>query len=216
MNIYFEATSFSIGMVSENGEKFYGEFTDFEEKYISEFEEKYIIPALFLDHFKEKYPNTIETQKDETFAVGEFDYVTAAMYDWIVDVNPEKKPILMVGDVCPFYFIRFMAEFPEDVLPLPYDIRMDLCPRAELPNGKLSWYPDVEELPGVLELDIFNIYKTITHQEPEGKEFNSLAMAECYKGIYEAMRLKKPREEPSEEQETEGVEEDNVETETAS
>ena len=213
MNVYFDTeftglvpgtTLISIGMVTEKDERFYAEFTDFNELLCDDWIFENVIANLRQEHMRGKISDRVSVVENETYVVGDSSYIRPILEEWLADQAEisENKRIQLVGDVCHYDMVLLANLFggakklPEFINPCAYDICQDICPRVEydgkhptvLNNKKLYWYPDTEQMFNAFELDRENLVKTLEGKLPVGEKHNSLYDALITKEIYEGMR----------------------------
>ena len=213
MNVYFDTeftglvpgtTLISIGMVTEKDERFYAEFTDFNELLCDDWIFDNVIANLRQDYMRGKISDRVSVVENETYVVGDSSYIRPILEEWLADQADisENKRIQLVGDVCHYDMVLLANLFggakklPEFINPCAYDICQDICPRVEydgkhptvLNNKKLYWYPDTEQMFNAFELNRENLVKTLEGKLPVGEKHNSLYDALITKEIYEGMR----------------------------
>ena len=157
MNIYFD-TEFtglvpdtkliSIGMVTENGEKFYAEFTDYDKSLITPWIQENVIDNLLHNDHPEyflTYENNTLSIKGPTKWIAMrlmtwFEEVSNAQYEIFdsngltIQANPYAKQIQLVADVCHYDMYLFANQIfggafnmPENINPVCYDICQDIA-----------------------------------------------------------------------------------------
>lgn len=213
MNVYFDTeftglvpgtTLISIGMVTEKDERFYAEFTDFNELLCDDWIFENVIANLRQDHMREKISDRVSIIENETYVVGNSVYIRAILEEWLadqVDISEDKR-IQFVGDVCHYDMVLLANLFggsrklPSCVNPCAYDICQDICARVKydgkypsvLNNGKLYWYPDTECMFNAFDLNREKLVINLEGKLPTGEKHNSLYDALITKEIYEGMR----------------------------
>lgn len=213
MNVYFDTeftglvpgtTLISIGMVTENDERFYAEFTDFNELLCDDWIFENVIANLRQDHMREKISDRVSIIENETYVVGNSVYIRAILEEWLadqVDISEDKR-IQFVGDVCHYDMVLLANLFggaknlPSCVNPCVYDICQDICARVKydgkypsvLNNGKLYWYPDTTCMFDAFDLNREKLVINLEGKLPVGEKHNSLYDALITKEIYEGMR----------------------------
>ena len=213
MNIFFDSeftglvprsTFISIGMITEKDERFYAEFTDFDESLCDEWIMENIFANLRLDHMQKRHDNTLSIIDNETFVVGDSSFIREILTTWLEDqaLTTEDKRIQLVGDVCHYDMVLLANLFggaknlPSCVNPCVYDICQDICARVKydgkypsvLNNGKLYWYPDTACMFNAFDLNREKLVINLEGKLPVGEKHNSLYDALITKEIYEGMR----------------------------
>jgi hypothetical protein len=213
MNVYFDTeftglvpgtSLISIGMVTEKDERFYAEFTDFDEQLCYDWIFENVIANLRQDHMRAKISNRVSVVENETYVVGDSVYIRSILEEWFegqADITEDKR-IQLVGDVCHYDMVLLANLFggakklPSCINPCAYDICQDLCARAEydgkypsvLNNGKYYWYPDTDYMFSAFDLKRENLVKMLEGKLPVSEKHNSLHDALITKEIYEGMR----------------------------
>lgn len=213
MNVYFDTeftglvpgtTLISIGIVTEKNERFYAEFTDFNELLCDDWIFENVIANLRQDHMREKISDRVSVIDNETYVVGDSVYIRSILEEWLTDQADaaDDKRVQLVGDVCHYDMVLLANLFggarnlPSCVNPCVYDICQDFCARAEydgkhpsvLNNGKYYWYPDTNYMFSAFDLTRENLVTTLGGKLPVGEKHNALYDALVIKEIYEGMR----------------------------
>lgn len=213
MNVYFDTeftglvpgtTLISIGMVTEKDERFYAEFTDFNELLCDDWIFENVIANLRYDHMREKISDRVSVIGNETYVIGNSVYIRAILEEWLADQVDiaEDKRIQLIGDVCHYDMVLLANLFggakklPSCVNPCAYDICQDFCARVEYDgkhpdvfnNGKYYWYPDTNYMFDAFDLNREKLVINLEGKLPVGEKHNSLYDALITKEIYEGMR----------------------------
>lgn len=208
MNIYFDTeftglvpntTLISLGCITEYGEKFYAEFTDFDESLCDDWIKENVIKNLYL----KKDPNSVsalvkyDSRTRDAYVKGDSRQVLKYFKVWLEDLEGrypnDTKRIQFVSDVCHYDFYLLCNLFggafslPEYVNPVCYDICQDICPRV-VKDGEFLWYADMDDMYTAFDISREEVCKKVSGKLPEGKKHNSLYDAEVIKAIYEGMR----------------------------
>lgn len=201
MNVYFDTeftglvpntTLISIGCVTETGEKFYAEFTDYNKDLCDDWIKENVIKNLYL----KKDPNSpsallnYSSKTRNAEVKGDTNSVAKYFKLWLIDLNEKYNDrIQFVSDVCHYDFYLLCNQIfggafnlPEYVNPVCYDICQTLWPD----------YANDEELSDLMK-EAFDysredLCKQINGKLPEGDKHNALYDAEVIKMIYEGMR----------------------------
>lgn len=196
MNIFFDTeftglvpntTLISLGCVTEHGEKFYAEFTDYDESLCDDWiKENVIAHLMFPENIKNGF---IQESKDykEHYVSWDTEHVCKCFTEWL-DHLYEKYGgrIQFVSDVCHYDFYLLCNLFggafnlPSNVCPWCHDICQDLI---DPDDGDIKDGFDAFNFSREGACKFYNQGKL-----PEGKKHNSLYDAEVIKMIYEGMR----------------------------
>ncbi len=206
MNIFFDTeftglvpntTLISLGCITEYGEKFYAEFTDYNKNLVDDWICKNVLNNLLLKNIKDhtlylpSFSYNVEDYKEDknltTFVKGITEHVRVCFTKWLEYVNPNKERIQFVSDVCHYDFYLLCNQvfggafnLPSNVCPWCHDICQDLIDPndGDIKDGFDAFNYSREEA-----CKFYNQGKL-----PEGKKHNALYDAEVIKMIYEGMR----------------------------
>lgn len=203
-----DTTLISLGIVADNGKKFYAEFTDFNWDYVDEWIQKNVLDNFILKKF---YPNCrkeieeqIEEWKNEgyevsnlptmntfyllyntkrtkdnfTEVVGNSNWVREALLEWLLQFNS----VQFVSDVCHYDFVLLIDLLTggKTALDLPDNISA-VCHDIN---------SDIARHYGITEREAFGksreeIVSELCGHEIFGRKHNSLYDAEVIKAIWE-------------------------------
>lgn len=198
MKIYFDTeftglkkdtTLVSIGLITEDGESFYAELTDFDESYKDEWFVNNVLNNLLLDEEKnakkkKKTPEIfVYKTKEEYFIAdktvrGTKNVVSYELYRWLKDF----VSIQLVSDVCHYDMVLFIDLFGgafdmlPSITPACHDINQDIAEFCKITERE-AFEKNREKL--LLENGI---------QLPKGKKHNSMYDAKVIKLIDEMIR----------------------------
>lgn len=168
--LHKNTTLISIGITSEDGEKFYGILTDYDKSQVDDWIKKNVIRNIEIDY---KYDELISIK-------GTRSVVGKHLNEWIKDHFGEGE-IQFVSDVCHYDFVllidlltdgRTAFELPKNISPVCHDISQDIA-----------------EYLGITDKDAFDLNREefITKEGcelPNGDKHNSLYDALVIKEIY--------------------------------
>lgn len=220
MNLFFDCeftglrkdtTLISLGIVSDNGKKFYAEFTDFNWGYVDEWIQKNVLDKLSLKKFYPHGGKEIEEQMDEwknegyevsnrptmntacllfetkrtkddfTEVVGDSDWIRKALLQWL----SQFASIQFVSDVCHYDFVLLidLLTGSKTALDLPDNISA-VCHDIN---------SDIARHYGISEREAFDksreeIVSELCGNEIEGTKHNALYDAEVIKAIYDEIK----------------------------
>lgn len=213
MNLYFDAeftglhkntTLISLGIVAENGGKFYAEFTGFDTKQCDDWIRENVISNLFLpelhadstiiervgewkrkgyeienlptfsDAFGLVYSTAI-IEDGTTKVFGDKEWISKHLKDWLSQFNF----IQFVSDVCHYDFVLLI-----DLFGSAWDLPENVNPACVDINQEIARHY------GISEKEAFDksreeIVLELCEKPVEGKKHNSLYDAEVIKAIYE-------------------------------
>lgn len=217
MNLYFDCeftglrkdtTLISLGIVSDNGKKFYAEFTDFNWDYVDDWIQKNVLDNLILKKFypyggkeieeqMEEWKNegyeisnlptmntacllfeTKRTKDDFTEIVGDCDWIRKALLEWFSQFDS----IQFVSDVCHYDFVLLIDLLTrgKSALDLPDNISA-VCHDINSDIAKHYGISDKEAFDKSREEIVSELYGN----EIEGAKHNALYDAEVIKAVWE-------------------------------
>ncbi len=225
MNIYFDTeftglvpntTLISLGMVTEKGDKFYAEFTDFDRSKVTPWIEENVIENLAAKRvIKAIDPFSYEMSWEYTefhkelmgdpsieYYCGPTDYIKEKLLEWIkwhAHELPGKKAqrVQLVSDVCHYdmYLLQNQVfggafEMPDYINPVCYDIVWDIYERECMGVG--NNFNATKNM--YMAFDISRealVSRKDSLKLPEGIKHNALYDAEVIKILYEYYYKKK-------------------------
>lgn len=169
-------TLISLGIVAEDGRKFYAEFTDYSREQCDDWIKENVIDNLCLDGMGDGASSTDENQPC-ILVRGNKEYVKSELSEWLSRFDAVE----FVSDVCHYDFVLLIDLFgtafdlPKNVNPACHDINQDIARHFDISEAE-AFNVSREEI--VLEL---------YGREIEGRKHNSLYDAEVIKAIYEGI-----------------------------
>ena len=123
-------TPISIGLVCEDGNKFYAEFTDYDKFQIDNFLRSEVISKLILQDYN--FDKDYDPDSTEVYVKGDIDLIYATLNAWLLQY--EEDGIEMWGDVLAYDWVLFINSFGNGLaLPKFIDyIPMDLSTALKL------------------------------------------------------------------------------------
>lgn len=204
VNVYFDTeftglventTLISIGCVSEDGKKFYGEFTDYDKNLVDDWIQENVIDNLKFnnrDSFVE-FNIDINTGDVTTCVKGKSDEIKEVLTDWIKDVSNDES-VQFVSDVSHYDFYLLCNLFggafslPDDVVPACYDINQDIANWILTSDGYYSdWLHITDCMNEAFTVSREELCRKFNKELPSGDKHNSLYDAEVIKLIYDGM-----------------------------
>lgn len=173
--LHKDTTLISIGIVAEDGKKFYAELTDYSREQCDDWIKENVINNLLYNDSEKVY----ERPRDEMdcYIKDNRDLVIGALRDWLSQFDS----IQFVSDVCHYDFVLLIDLFgtafdlPKNVNPACHDINQDIARHFDISEAEAF---DVSREEIVLEL---------YGREIEGRKHNALYDAEVIKAIYEGI-----------------------------
>lgn len=182
MNLFFDCeftglrkdtTLISLGIVSEDGKKFYAEFTDYDEKQCDEWIKKNVIGHLILGD-----ENIVTAKNGDVFIRDNRKGIRIALLNWI-----RRDAVLQfVSDVCYYDFVLLIdlltggktaLDLPSNISSVCHDINSDIA--------KHYGISDIEAFDKSRE----EIVSELCGHEVDGTKHNALYDAEVIKAIWE-------------------------------
>lgn len=183
MRIYFDTeftglhkntTLISIGLVSEDGKKFYAEFTDYDKSQVNDWIKDNVIA--YTSYLKESGNMEVcSTSYDNYYSCGKKDYIKNDLHEWL----SQFENVQLYSDCNHYDMVLFIDIFgtafdlPENVSPVCHDINQDIAKHYGISDSK-AFDKSREE-----------IMSDLCEGVIEGDKHNSLYDAEVIKSIYE-------------------------------
>lgn len=172
-----DTTLISLGIVSDNGKKFYAEFTDYDESQCDEWIKKNVIDNLHLDGMGDGISD-LDEEPSGVMVRGNKNYVSKELKEWLSQFDL----IQFVSDVCHYDFVLLI------------DLLTDNKTALDLPNNISAVCHDINSdiarHYGISEREAFDksreeIVSELCVHEIDGRKHNSLYDAEVIKEIWE-------------------------------
>lgn len=174
--LHQDTTLISIGLISDEGERFYAELTDFDETQCDEWIEKNVLEHLLLSGNSE-----LERQlKDDGMTVtvmGSKEDVKAELKEWLSNFGDN---IQFVSDVCHYDMVLLIDllagnafDMPEFITPVCHDINQDIAMILDV-SEKAAFDISREQLLTDRGIAL-----------PKGQKHNALYDAEVIKAIHD-------------------------------
>ena len=165
--LHKDTTLISIGLISENNEKFYAEFTDYDKSQVDNWINENVVKNLWLDKIIE-YGN-IKYRNDLYIARGDKKLIKMALNSWLKQFNDVE----LYSDCSHYDMVLFIDIFgtafdlPKNISPACHDINQDIAKILDI-SGNDAFNISREEFSGI-----------------NGDKHNSLYDAEVIKACYE-------------------------------
>lgn len=174
--LHQNTTLVSIGLVSDNGEKFYAELTDFDETQCDEWIEKNVLDYLILSG-NEQLAKTLGADEMTTIVLGSKNDVRTELLEWLDNF---KDDIQFVSDVCHYDMVllcELLADgailLPDYINPFCHDITQDIAMVLDISEAEAFDFSREE------------LMKNRGISLPKGQKHNALYDAEVIKTIYD-------------------------------
>ena len=174
--LHQNTTLVSIGLVSDEGERFYAELTDYDETQCDDWITKNVLDHLLLSGNTE-LEKELEEDELTTRVIGNRDDVRTALLNWLDGFGDD---IQFVSDVCHYDMVllcELIADgamlLPEYINPFCHDLCQDISMILDI-SEKAAFDISREQLLTDRGIDL-----------PKGQKHNALYDAEVIKAIYE-------------------------------
>ena len=177
--LHKDTTLISIGIVSEDGKKFYAEFTDYDESQCNDWIKENVIKNLKLAGMGVGVSDTDENPPLR-IVMGDKRYIRQEANEWLRQFNK----IQFVSDVCHYDFVLLIdlltnggtaIDLPETISAVCHDINQDIANHFNVPE-RIAFDMSREEVMRI----VCPLNKIVT-----GDKHNSLYDAEVIKAIWE-------------------------------
>lgn len=168
-----DTTLISIGLVTEDGDKFYGELTDYDESMCDEWIRLNVLGNLFLHHEPEPAEN-------ETFVIGKKNDVAAELILWL----SKYKKIELVSDVSHYDMVLLIDllayggtafDMPTNIPAVCHDINQDIARHYNVSDEE------------AFDMSREEIATKLCGKEIDGRKHNALYDAEVIRAIYKEL-----------------------------
>ena len=172
-----DTTLISIGLVAESGDKFYAEFTDYNEKMCDDWIRHNVLGNLFLH-------KTIETPDDKTlYVIDTKDGIACELNNWL----QKFYSIEFVSDVCHYDMVLLIDllsyggtafDLPAKIPAVCHDLNQDIARHYGISDKK------------AFDMSREDLVKDLCDKEIEGRKHNALYDAEVIKAIFDEIGTK--------------------------
>ena len=167
-----DTTLISIGLVAETGQKFYAEFTDYNEKMCDDWIRHNVLGNLFLH-------KAIETPDDKTlYVIDTKDGIACELTNWL----QQFYCIEFVSDVCHYDMVLLIDllsyggtafDLPVKIPAVCHDLNQDIARHFGIPDEK------------AFDMSREDLIKDLCSVKIPGRKHNALYDAEVIKAIYD-------------------------------
>lgn len=167
-----DATLISIGLVSDDGRKFYAEFDDYNKELIDDWTQKNVINNLFVTSYNKNKREGKKSFFPPYLVYGNKEYIRTKLYEWLKGFNED---IQLISDVCHYDMVLFIDIFgttafdlPDFINPSCHDINQDIAKHFN-----------------ISEKEAFNLNRENILNVSQNGKHNSLVDALIIKHLYE-------------------------------
>lgn len=169
-----DTTLISLGIVAEDGRKFYAEFTDYNRNQINDWIKENVLKNTVIGGNKDMYKSH-KKDKNLTVSIGIKKQIRNDLLKWLKGFNS----IQFISDVCHYDFVLLI-----DIFGTAFDLPENICAACHDINQDIACYY------GISEQEAFDksreeIVMELCGHEIEGRKHNALYDAEVIKMIYE-------------------------------
>lgn len=172
-----DTTLISIGLVAETGQKFYAEFTDYNEKMCDDWIRHNVLGNLFLH-------KAIETPDDKTlYVIDTKNGIACELNNWL----QQFYCIEFVSDVCHYDMVLLIDllsyggtafDLPAKIPAVCHDLNQDIARHYGISDEK------------AFDMSREDLVKDLCDKEIEGRKHNALYDAEVIKAIFDEIGTK--------------------------
>lgn len=166
--LHKNTTLISVGLVAENGDKFYGELTDYDNSQVDEWLQKNVIQNLM-------YDGRAEWNMPEWYHYGDSKLIRERALAWLY----KFRQIEWVSDVCHYDFVLLIDLLYGHALNMPYGEHNAACHDIN---------QDIAKHFGISEISAFDMSREKILENANikiyGQKHNALYDAEVIKAIY--------------------------------
>ena len=169
--LHKDTTLISIGMITEDGRKFYAEFDDYDKTQVNDWIQENVIDNLLYDNNMKVWK--IDIDKNDTFVYGSKNDIKDALIDWLSSYDK----VQFVSDVCHYDFVLLI-----DIFGGAFDLPNKISPCCIDLNTMISMLDRIDHR------EAFDVSREKLlerfHVSVPGEKHNSLYDAEVIRKIY--------------------------------
>lgn len=169
-----ETTLISIGIVAENGKKFYAEFTDYNESQCDKWIKDNVLKNLILSD-NGKFASELGEDENTTVILGSKSDIRNELSDWLLQFDD----VQFVSDVCHYDFVLLI-----DIFGMAFDLPNNVSASCHDINQDIARYYSISER-DAFDKSREEIVQGLCGNEIDGNKHNALYDAETIKAIYE-------------------------------
>lgn len=171
--LHKDTTLISLGIVAENGEKFYAEFTDYDKSQCDDWIKENVLHWLTLDNMDKPFTTYGTTR----YVLGTKNEISIALRDWL----RRFETVEFVSDVCHYDFVLLI-----DLFGSAFDLPSHVSPACTDLNTFISTFYCISNKEA-FDKSREEIMKDLKCPEIFGRKHNALYDAEVIKAIYMKM-----------------------------
>lgn len=171
--LHKDTTLISLGIVADNGKKFYAESADYDEKQCDDWIKENVLKHTILDG-NDTLAARLGEDSDTTVILGSKADIRYELGEWLKQFDS----VQLVSDVCHYDFVLLIDIFgtafdlPKNVSAVCYDINQDIARHYEISDRE------------AFDKSREDIVSELCGQQIEGNKHNALYDAEVIKAIY--------------------------------
>lgn len=169
-----DTTLMSIGLISDDGRKFYAEFNDYNKELVDKWIVKNVVPHMITAKAEIAKKRGKEIFMPPYFVYGSKEFIRDKLTQWLKSFGED---IELVSDVCHYDMVLFIDIFgktafdlPDFICPVCYDINQDIA----------KFY-------NISQKEAFNMNREQILNKSEESKHNALVDAMVIKEIYEKL-----------------------------
>lgn len=175
-----DTTLISLGIVADNGKKFYAELTDYDESQCDEWIKKNVIENLHLDGMGDRISD-LDEEPSGVMVRGNQNYVSKELKEWLSQFDS----VQFVSDVCHYDFVLLIdfltggktaLDLTDNISAVCHDINSDIARHYGITDRE-AFDKSREE-----------IVSELCGHEITGRKHNSLYDAEVIRAIYNEIK----------------------------
>ncbi len=176
--LHNDTTLISIGIIAENGQKFYAEFADYDESQCDDWIKENVLKHTILGG-NDALAARLGEDSNTTVILGSKADIRYELDEWLKQFDS----VQFVSDVCHYDFVLLIDIFgtafdlPKNVLAVCYDINQDIARHYGISDRE------------AFDKSRKDIVSELCGQQIEGDKHNSLYDAEVIKAIYEEINV---------------------------
>lgn len=174
--LHKDTTLVSIGIIAENGQRFYAESVNYDEKQCDDWIRENVLKHTILGG-NDALAARLGEDRNTLVVLGSDTDIRHELGDWL----KQFESVQFISDVCHYDFVLLIDIFgtafdlPKNVSAVCYDINQDIARHYEISDRE------------AFDKSREDIVSELCRQQIEGDKHNSLYDAEIIKAIYEAV-----------------------------
>lgn len=174
--LHKDTTLISIGMVAENGKKFYAESTDYSSVQCNDWIQDNVLSHTILQG-NEEMAKELGEDANTTVVIGCSENIRHVLSEWL----SQFEYVEFVSDVCHYDFVLLI-----DIFGTAFDLPEQVCPACYDINQDITWHYGISATEA-FDKSREDIVMELCENPVEGMKHNALYDAEVIKVIHEEM-----------------------------